>query len=207
MCQQVQFSHLCTHKTPGPLTMCAYLTTSNHYCTVAIVAQGTLCSSCANRTYIPAVPVTYAATLPPLILIPPPTAPIVLKPAPTLHQISPSPGPGSHGTPLPVPPNTPTSVRWESINGRLQPVVHYHTNPTPNAAYNPANRHGYNSLHGYDPGSLPPGWSAGTNPFPTRGYNTLHGYDPGNPPPGCKFTCLDISLFPLMSNCNSLHTS
>jgi len=182
MCQQVNTLHACTHTAPGPLVSCGCPSVAFHRRSVKTVQPGTLCPACAPKVFVPVFP----PPQPQVLYLPPP--PIILQqppPVPTLPQITP--GPGSHGAPLPVPPGTPTSLRWEVINGRAQPVVHY-SSPTSNPNPNPGGRHGYNSLHGYDPGALPPGWGAQPNPLPAgaRGYNTLHGYDPGSLPPGCK---------------------
>lgn len=59
------------------------------------------------------------------------------------------------------------------------------------------NRHGWNPVHGRDPGPPPPSFSPSSQPPPSyqtidpnnpamagRGYNTFHGFDTGPPPPG-----------------------
>jgi hypothetical protein len=174
MCQQVNTLHACRHTTAGTLISCGCPSVPFHQRAVTTIPQGTLCPNCTSQVLIPTI------APPPLLYFPPP--PVL----PALPQNTPC--PGSHGTPLPGPPGTPASLRWEVIGSRPQTVIRY-GNPTSNSNLIPAGRHGYNTLHRYDPGALPPGWGAQTNPFPAapRGYNALHGYDPGNLPPGCKF--------------------
>ncbi|KUJ12871.1 uncharacterized protein LY89DRAFT_721711 [Mollisia scopiformis] len=85
-------------------------------------------------------------------------------PRPIIPQLTP--GPGSYGTPLPVPANTPTDHHLQYIGGRWTVVPHYHLNQaspqvryySPPAAAAAYPRTGYNTVHGYDYGQAPPGW-------------------------------------------------
>jgi hypothetical protein len=87
----------------------------------------------------------------------------------------PMPGQGSFGTPFPVPDNVPREVRWERrSNSTYHQVVHYHFNSVPNAI--PVGARGYNTFHGFDTGSLPPGWGPAGAPPPLP----VIGSTPGN---------------------------
>ncbi|CZR54580.1 uncharacterized protein PAC_04464 [Phialocephala subalpina] len=147
----------------------------------------TPCPTCASRPFYPPLPLlgtTYGPFgLPPIpqLLQPlqpfpqpqlfyPPGLPhnIINLPYPTTPRLTApqiTPGPGSYGTPLPVPANTPQSPRWEFVGGRLTPVTHYApaSNGLPTVVFGAGGqvglRAGHNPLYGYDFGGLPPGWS------------------------------------------------
>jgi hypothetical protein len=146
-------------------------------------------------TIIPATPVVYTPALTPAPVIVNP-AQTILIPAPQPAQITPTlpqqtPGPGSAGAPLDVPKGWIITGGWNWMKSKncYEYVVHYKKDPAAPATNRiPANKQGFNTIHGADPGPLPPGWGAQTNPFPAKtGFNTTHGADPGPPPPGSKF--------------------
>ncbi|PMD66649.1 uncharacterized protein K444DRAFT_624138 [Hyaloscypha bicolor E] len=157
----------------------------------------------ARQTYTitPATPVVYTPALSPAPVIVNP-AQTILIPAPQPAQIIPTPpppppvptlpqqtpGPGSAGAPLDVPKGWITTGGWEWMKSKncYEYVAHYKKDPAAPATNRiPANKQGFNTIHGADPGPLPPGWGAQTNPFPAKiGFNTAHGADPGPPPPG-----------------------
>ncbi|KAE9378891.1 hypothetical protein N431DRAFT_450820 [Stipitochalara longipes BDJ] len=146
------------------------------------------------------MPFVYARAPAPVIykqvptLVVPAVAPalIVAAPAPPRAPTLPQqiPGPGSGGAPLAVPPGFIAEERtaWMASKGCFETVVHYKKDPAASATNtNSANKQGYNTIHGRDPGPLPPGWGAQPNPFPApakTGYNSTHGRDSGPPPPG-----------------------
>jgi hypothetical protein len=56
---------------------------------------------------------------------------------------------------LSVPDSVHRDIRYEIIRGKLQPVEHFHFHGLPPPLTGKA---GYNPLHGFDAGPLPPGW-------------------------------------------------
>ncbi|PMD36793.1 hypothetical protein L207DRAFT_515306 [Hyaloscypha variabilis F] len=81
--------------------------------------------------------------------------------------------------------------------GCYENVVHYKKDLAAPATNQAAQQGGYNTIHGRDPGPLPPGWGAQPNPFPApkkTGYNPAHGRDPGPPPPGSKSSVFTLSF-------------
>ncbi|KAF8857594.1 hypothetical protein BDZ45DRAFT_430205 [Acephala macrosclerotiorum] len=187
MCQQVTHYHPCKHFSAGPLLPC--YTPGSHAPMPSQISTPTPCPTCASRPYHPPLPppgTTYGPLgLPPvsqqfqtfqpypqlqLFCPPPQQLQFINYPYPTQPKITAPqmiPGPGSYGTPLPVPANTPQSLQWEFVGGQLTPVSHYH--PTTNNGFPPfvvgaggqvGLRTGHNPLHGYDFGGLPPGWNS-----------------------------------------------
>ncbi len=84
---------------------------------------------------------------------------------------------------LPPPHLTPAgtiqTIKHELIHGVLTPVTHYHFNPPASAT-----ARGYNPIHGFDTGALPPGW--GGNPeadIAEPGLGTKPTQDPPTPAP------------------------
>lgn len=132
---------------------------------------------------VPPKPTVVVPALPAQMILPPPPPP----PVPTLPQQTP--GPGSGGAPLPVPDGTPTTGKWEWMKSKncYEWVVHYQKK---DGAAPAPKKQGFNTIHGADPGQLPPGWGAQPNTFPAAtaktGFNTIHGADSGPPPPGSK---------------------
>ena len=159
------------------------------------------------------VPVTYVQAAPPgvykqvpTVVVPtiqPAVQPTVIVTAtappraPTLPQQIP--GAGSGGAPLGDPPGWVKEVKaeWMPSKGCYENVVHYKKDPAAPATNQAAQQGGYNTIHGRDPGPLPPGWGAQPNPFPApkkTGYNPAHGRDPGPPPPGSKSSVFTLSF-------------
>ncbi|KAH7417685.1 hypothetical protein BKA64DRAFT_658576 [Cadophora sp. MPI-SDFR-AT-0126] len=181
MCHQTTYTHTCTHKIKTPRLHCtlASLPSILHSVTKAKVPLLYPCPSCAIRLGQP-ITYPYPYQVPVAVPAPPPAQPqrVIYQAAPgILYQPRPPPpqqisGPGSHGTPLPAPPNSTTETRLEFSGGAWRPVVHYtfpsaSTSPTtavpppPSAPVNrptnlPANQ-GWSRVHGVDLGPGPPG--------------------------------------------------
>ena len=153
MCQQRFHRHICSHAGCGPLIPCSnssqVLHAPTHSISRSIQLHSTHCPFCSN----PAL-----SRLLPVILIDPlatyPYNSIVYSVSPTTPITVASPQ-----SSLSAPDSTYRDIRYETIRGSLVPIEHFHFNGLPPSL---TGRAGYNPLHGFDSGPLPPGW--GLNP-------------------------------------------
>ncbi|PVH82314.1 hypothetical protein DL98DRAFT_570569 [Cadophora sp. DSE1049] len=207
MCHQTTYTHSCTHKIKTPRLLCslASLPSILHSVTKAKVPLLYPCPTCAVRlgqpiTYPYQVP--YQNPIPVSVPAPPPAQRVVYQAAPGVIYQPPQPqpvqqipGPGSYGSPLPVPQNSTRETRLEFSSGAWRPVVHYSfpsSTPPPvtipqavpvqvkvQAAGRPANlssNQGWSRVHGVDLGPGPPG----PQPSGNGGPFSLVGGDNGN---------------------------
>lgn len=186
MCHETTYTHSCTHKIKTPRLLCslASLPSILHSVIKAKVPLLFPCPTCSARLgqpitypYQPSVPPIPVSVVPPPPPPPPPTQFIYQIPAQPVQQI---PGPGSWGTPLPIPSGSTTETRLEFRQGSWRPVVHYRF-PASSAIPLPIT---------VPPVGVPPPAPAPVlvgrpaNLEPNRGWSSVHGVDLGPGPPG-----------------------
>jgi len=167
MCHETTYTHSCTHKIKTPRLLCslASLPSMLHSAQKAKVPLLFPCPTCSARL---GQPITYPYQVP----APATTQIIYQVPAQPVQQI---PGPGSWGTPLPIPNGSTTETRLEYRQGAWRPVVHYRF-PASSAVPPP--------VAVTPPATAPATVNRPANLEPNRGWSSVHGVDPGPGPPG-----------------------
>jgi hypothetical protein len=162
MCQQLLHRHICNHTVCGLLIRCSTSTyvlhSPTHSFSPLLQFHLTPCPYCSNPALSRQAP---AILMSPAITYP--YNPIVYGISPA----SPFRGAFPQGS-LSVPDSVHRDIRYEIIRGKLQPVEHFHFQGLPPPLTGKA---GYNPLHGFDTGPLPPGWGPGSIEVWLRGVD------------------------------------